>query len=292
MSKGGGKTVQTVQDTSPWKDQQPYLKDLFTRAQGLYNQNPSGTSPLTSRFQGLITDRALGGSPLTSAANAELMKTMQGGYSNPYAARALGDAMDMARSKINAQFSGDNYGSSAHKEWLGRGITQASLPFASQLFENERGRQMGAAGMAPGLANQDFADLGQGLDASRMMDASPWEALQRYQSAVGANYGSSSVGTQPYTKSNPLADILGLGIGGAGLWKLATGAPIFSDRRLKRDIELVSTHPSGVSLYSFKYLHDDTPRIGVMADEVEKVKPEAVGERDGFKTVDYSKLEE
>ena len=78
-----------------------------------------------------------------------------------------------------------------------------------------------------------------------------------------------------------------------GLFDLGVaGMQTFSDRRLKRDIEQIGMHPAGVPLYRFRYVWDDigTERIGVMADEVLPVKPQAVSERDGYMMVDYSML--
>lgn len=67
-------------------------------------------------------------------------------------------------------------------------------------------------------------------------------------------------------------------------------ASMFSDRRLKKDIEKIDQLPSGLNVYRYKYLWEDTSRVGVMADEVEKLFPEAIGEMHGFKTVDYSRI--
>lgn len=71
---------------------------------------------------------------------------------------------------------------------------------------------------------------------------------------------------------------------------VAGAVSIFSDRRLKRDITRVGQHAYGINLYRFRYTWRDEFFIGVMADEVEKVMPEAVGEVAGFKTVDYNRL--
>lgn len=64
-----------------------------------------------------------------------------------------------------------------------------------------------------------------------------------------------------------------------------------SDRRLKRDIEHVGTHESGIDIFRFKYLWSDTPYIGVMAQDVVERFPEAVcicpG---GYMAVDYAAL--
>jgi Chaperone of endosialidase len=68
-----------------------------------------------------------------------------------------------------------------------------------------------------------------------------------------------------------------------------TTAP--SDRRLKRDIERLGTHESGIDIFRFKYLWSDTPYIGVMAQDVAERFPEAVSVGPGgFMAVDYAAL--
>ena len=64
----------------------------------------------------------------------------------------------------------------------------------------------------------------------------------------------------------------------------------FSDRRLKHDIKRIGKTEKGLPIYTFKYKGDDREQthVGFMADEVERNHPEAVGKRDGYKTVDYS----
>ena len=71
---------------------------------------------------------------------------------------------------------------------------------------------------------------------------------------------------------------------------IASIAKIFSDRRLKHDIKRIGKTEKGLPIYTFKYKGDDREQthIGFMADEVERDHPEAVGKRDGYKTVDYS----
>jgi endosialidase-like protein len=67
--------------------------------------------------------------------------------------------------------------------------------------------------------------------------------------------------------------------------------PMASDRRLKRDIEAVGRLDSGLSLYRYRYLWSDTEYVGVMAQEVAEILPEAVRRgADGFLRVDYEKL--
>lgn len=72
------------------------------------------------------------------------------------------------------------------------------------------------------------------------------------------------------------------GIGSAGLMALG----MMSDRRLKRNIQRVATHPLGIGVYEYDIF--DRHERGVMADEVETVMPEAVLTHDsGYKMVRY-----
>jgi hypothetical protein len=64
-----------------------------------------------------------------------------------------------------------------------------------------------------------------------------------------------------------------------------------SDARLKRDVRPLARHDSGVMLYRFRYLWSDTEYVGVMAQEVALIRPDAVLRgADGFLRVDYGKL--
>jgi outer membrane immunogenic protein len=67
---------------------------------------------------------------------------------------------------------------------------------------------------------------------------------------------------------------------------------LISDIRLKRDIALVGHRGDGLGLYRFKYLWSDNEYVGVMAQEVALLHPEAVV-RDplsGYLGVDYGRL--
>jgi len=67
---------------------------------------------------------------------------------------------------------------------------------------------------------------------------------------------------------------------------------LVSDARLKRDITLVGRRDDGLGLYSYRYLWSDTVYVGVMAQEVALLRPDAVvrGDLDGYLRVDYSRL--
>lgn len=92
-------------------------------------------------------------------------------------------------------------------------------------------------------------------------------ALQNYQQQIAARNG-----------------VLGA-IGSVG------SAIAMSDRRLKENIRLVGKLASGLKLYLYNYIGSRRCRVGVMADEVEKIFPRAVlMQENGFNAVDYSRI--
>jgi len=65
---------------------------------------------------------------------------------------------------------------------------------------------------------------------------------------------------------------------------------IFSDIRLKKNITRVGTRPDGLGVYEFEYVWGGGRKVGLMAQEVLGVYPDAVGESGGYLTVDYGKV--
>ena len=76
------------------------------------------------------------------------------------------------------------------------------------------------------------------------------------------------------------------GYGGTGV----TGPG--SDIRLKRDIQKIAKLSDGLTLYSFRYLWSEETYVGVLAQDVLKLYPEAVSTDEyGFFRVDYGMLD-
>jgi hypothetical protein len=99
-----------------------------------------------------------------------------------------------------------------------------------------------------------------------------------------ANRAMSAYGSQLNYTAQQQAGLYG-GIGsvlGAGLYGLGR-----SDRKVKRDISRIGTWLNGLPLYLFRYIDGEDFRVGFMADDVEKVRPEAVVTIGGIKHVNY-----
>ena len=64
-----------------------------------------------------------------------------------------------------------------------------------------------------------------------------------------------------------------------------------SDIQLKHDIVKVGSLENGLGLYRFRYNWSDQAYVGVMAQEVLAVRPDAVTRgSDGFLRVDYGRI--
>lgn len=89
-------------------------------------------------------------------------------------------------------------------------------------------------------------------------------------------------GTTTQTSTPSLAQIAG---------QAAQIAAMFSDERLKTDIERVGELPNGLGIYEYRYIWGGPRQRGVMAQEVINIKPEAVFETEsGHLMVDYGAL--
>ena len=95
----------------------------------------------------------------------------------------------------------------------------------------------------------------------------------------GAALGGMMAGPGGGMAGAKLGSQIGFGAGAA-----------FSDIRLKTNIKRIGTHPAGVGLYEFDYIWGGGKQVGVMAQELEQVRPDAVFEVDGFKAVDYGRI--
>lgn len=124
------------------------------------------------------------------------------------------------------------------------------------------------------------AELNQGFFNNYLQQLSGLSGLGLQAGGLVANTGQKSTNT---------------GGGPSTLGSIASAAggiaSIFSDRRLKRDIERVGEFPDGLGIYSFRYVMGIKRVFGVMADEVAKIRPWALGaKRAGYSTVNYGAL--
>ena len=134
----------------------------------------------------------------------------------------------------------------------------------------------------------------------------PWQAIQQYNNILQPGYTLNQTGTNQTTGggSRGAGALGGAAVGekigsGFGPWGTAIGAGAGaiggyytgSDVRLKENIKRVGLLDDGLPVYTYTYKGDDKTQMGVMAQEVERVKPHAVATMDnGYKAVNYGLL--
>jgi len=126
----------------------------------------------------------------------------------------------------------------------------------------------GSQVQAPSFINAPQQATTGGVDYNQVAGLQNQYNMGLYNSKVGQN--------------NNLMSTLG-GLGGAAMG-------LFSDERLKINIQRIGTHDTlGIGIY--KYEKFGVPEIGVLAQELEKVLPDAVSlHTSGFKVVDLGAL--
>jgi len=119
------------------------------------------------------------------------------------------------------------------------------------------------------------------------------EGLKRNRTQMLAK-AETSVGARP--EFGAAVMMPGRDTGAMFMGALSTGLSIASlfagsDIRMKEDIEQVGVSPDGHKIYEFNYIGKPTRYRGVMAHEVAKIDPMAVGIRDGYLAVNYGKID-
>ena len=94
--------------------------------------------------------------------------------------------------------------------------------------------------------------------------------------------GQQQVDNQANQSLAEIGSNMGAGTAGLAWW--------LSDINAKENVEWVSISDEGLPIVEFNYIGDDQRWRGVIAQDVEKLIPDAVMEQDGIKYVDYSKL--
>ena len=195
------------------------------------------------------------------------------------------DAYNRAQDQLSRN-KNDAYNQAAYS------AQQAGLAAEAQGFgQAAQGAQMDNAARAQGLQEQSTLatiPLNQ-LNALRSgtQITNPQFTAVPQSNAAGTDISGDIYKSAQLDAANSNAFMNGLfSLGAAGL-----SVAKFSDRRLKRDVQRVGTAPRlRLPLYRFRYLWDDAVHVGVMAQDVLRVRPQAVGRIGDFYAVDYGQI--
>lgn len=314
---GGGAGYQTWVPGRPGTPATNAIPGFLPSASSWYDQNQN-ISPDTLSGYNAVRQRAIQGSQYAPQEGQLYSDTLSGKYldpsTNPYLKSTYDTAARQVANSVNSQFaSSGRYGSGAQAGVLTQGLGDLATNIYGGNYQQERARQAASLSLAPQFNSIDYQNLSALTGANQAVSDYPYQQLARYGGLLGqvaGQGGSSSANAQQPYFTNQLAQLAGLGLTGASLYSLlggagagaaaagtaagasglASGIAAFSDRRLKTNISRVGQTDDGIPLYRYRYKWSPTMEVGVMAQDVEKIKPYAVKNVLGYKAVDYSQL--
>lgn len=171
-----------------------------------------------------------------------------------------------AGQSFNQQMQQAGLANSGRQQYIQEQLLERQLPMNElAAFYNMSGVQMPQFGTPPGA------------------NVAPTDVAGIYNN----NYQGQLAAYQAQQSASPLGSIFG------AIGQIGAAMP-WSDRRLKERIVRIGMLDNGIPIYAYSFKADpDTRHIGVMAQEVREVRPDAVIEDpSGFLKVDYLKLSE
>jgi hypothetical protein len=277
-------------------------------------------SPQTIDALQALYGRGASGSPVINAADNADAATLNGQYlnigSNPYFQSALAagfqpqtdQLMNTVLPGLRSQFQGaGRTGSGADFDTTMRAVkdldqtqANAAATAANNAYGQERANQMQAMSLAPQLADQDFLNLnamlqaGQAIDQKQQQNIDADVARYNYQQTAQpswiTNLAQQLQAIYPGGQTTGNSSASGTSTQAYDNFGGELGAKFLSDRRLKTDIRPVGKLLDGQTIYSYRFRGSPRTQLGLIAQEVEKRRPDAVSRHpSGFKMVDYRK---
>lgn len=189
----------------------------------------------------------------------------------------LDPALDRRRASTEQDLynRGVRPGSDAYKAGM-EGVTQGENDAYNQLLLQGRGQAVSEAQLERTVPLNEAIALATGGQSGYINTPGSQVAPVDYTGLVNQQYQSK---LQNYQSG--MSGLFGLGSAAIGGWAM-------SDERLKTDKHKVGETDDGIGVYKYRFKGSPMMQMGVMAQEVEKKKPEAVmTTRSGYKAVNY-----
>jgi hypothetical protein len=203
-----------------------------------------------------------------SGAEAQRMQGMDaqsGNFANSAAQQALQQQLALGNQRFGQQQTAAGFQNTARQQQITEEMTRRGFSL-NEINAILTGQQVGMPSM-PGFNAANRSEGTQALQAAGMQSQDAWNAYNAQQQATQGTLSG-----------------------------LAGGAMMFSDRRLKKNVEVIGQRKDGLYAYKFNYIWEDPlhtrQHVGLMAQEVEKLYPEAVIRVHDYLMVDYGKLPE
>jgi hypothetical protein len=260
----------------------PYLGDVLGSTEGIQEQE--NAQQQTGALGTAISSGAFGGDRTgIAAANLEQQQDLANssvisgianqGYVNAQGVAQQQQGVNLGAAQANRAALGTagselaSIGSTAYGEGSNTASELAGLGTTGQTA----GLQGASAELQAGTVQQQTQQAQDTAEYNQFLQQQSYpfqvdQFLANIAEGTGALSGSTTTTTQP---------------GG-----------FFSDKRLKHDIKKIGETFDGQPIYSYKMHGDNRTHVGLIAQNVEKKHPDAVGLAAGYKTVDYGKATE
>ena len=255
----------------------PYLQDVLGSTSQLLQQNNAQAQ--SGALGSAIQSGAFGGDRAgIAAANLQQQQNLANAniYSN-IASQGFNTALGAAQQQQGVNLSADQANRAALQQTSG-----ALAGIGNQQFTQGQTEAGTEAGLASGAQSAAL----QGAQAQLQAGGVQQQTQQAQDSALYNQFQQQQ--SYPFQTAQFLANIAeGTGaLSGNTTTGTAPGS-IFSDERLKEDIRPIGKTNDGQTIYSYRYKGEQHHQIGLLAQEVEKKHPDAVGLAGGYKTVNY-----
>ncbi len=190
------------------------------------------------------------------------------------------------------------------QQLFGQGATtsQQQAALAQQQYAQGLGASNQLSNLGQNIYNtgaqtsQQLAALGMGAQGANLAGAQAQLAAGQMQQQTNQAQNTALYNqflqqqSYPFQVAQFLANIAeGTGALSGSTTTTAQPGGFFSDERLKENIKPIGKTNDGQTIYSYNYKGEPRTQIGLLAQEVEKKHPDAVGLAGGYKTVDYGK---
>jgi len=269
---------------------QPYYQgatDLTLAGAGPANLGALQTNRYMSPFLSDVYGTQLAGEQMLNQQQASGLQGQAiqagafGGDRSGVAAANLAYQQNLANNQTNAGLLQAGY-TQAQNTAAQQQAAQLAAQQANLARLTSAGAQLGGLGTAAQTA---------GLQGAQAQQAAGLTQQQTAQAGLQALYNQFlQAQAYPFQTLGELANISeGIGALSGSTTTSTQPSSFFSDERLKEDIQPIGETYDGQKIVKFKYKGKPGKQIGLIAQDVEKHHPDAVGLMGGYKTVDYDR---
>lgn len=285
----------------PYTYSDPYTGKSYTV------QTPTKTTTLSPEQQA-IYDTTVG-----TKGNLADLANQQSGFLKNYMANPIDLSSGNVEKYINDHFSDDfNKQQNQQQESLLTRLANQGIGMGSEAYQNAMDQfSTQRANAYDNLYGNQYQNAVQDITAERNQPINEITALLSGSQVSQPNFTNTPNQQIPTTDTAGIINtnyqqrlaqaqannqgVLGglFGLGGSllqGAGAAGGFGALFSDKRLKTDIRKIGKTDSGQALYAYRFKAGGPMQIGLIAQEVEKTRPDAViDDPSGFKMVDYDK---